>query len=208
MEITQANGDSAKVGYVTNGLLTKELITGNLQLGDGEFVQCPAAQIPVAGDPDDTQGPRYAGFSPRLNDPALNVGAAVIQTIASDGGLGSNPALAGVYGVTGAYYEPLTKHTIASVFWDFLNQSNQTIWTGPTSSHTGKLFDPYYYAPGLPISEAYWAKVKVGGEVKDVLIQAFERRVLTYTPSNPAGFKVEWGNIGRHYYSWRYNKTA
>jgi hypothetical protein len=37
-----------------------------------------------------------------------------------------------------------------------------------------------------------------------VLIQAFERRVLTYTPDNPPGFTVEYGNIGRHYYTWRY----
>ena len=36
------------------------------------------------------------------------------------------------------------------------------------------------------------------------LIQLFERRVLTYTPSNPDAFKVEMGNIGQHYYTWRY----
>ena len=37
-----------------------------------------------------------------------------------------------------------------------------------------------------------------------MLIQAFERRVLTYTPSNPPAFQVEMGNIGQHYYDWRY----
>jgi hypothetical protein len=37
-----------------------------------------------------------------------------------------------------------------------------------------------------------------------VFIQAFERRVLTYTPGNPPGFAVEFGNIGQHYYLWRY----
>jgi len=30
------------------------------------------------------------------------------------------------------------------------------------------------------------------------------QRVLTYTPSNPAGWQVEMGNVGRHYYTWRY----
>ena len=39
-----------------------------------------------------------------------------------------------------------------------------------------------------------------------VLVQPFERRVLTYTPSNAAGWHVEMGNVGRHYYSWRYGK--
>ena len=35
-------------------------------------------------------------------------------------------------------------------------------------------------------------------------MQAFERRVLTFTPSNAATFQVEFGNIGSHYYTWRY----
>jgi LPXTG-site transpeptidase (sortase) family protein len=44
----------------------------------------------------------------------------------------------------------------------------------------------------------------VAGEEKDVLVQLFERRVLTYTPSNQAAFQVEMGNVGRHYFTWRY----
>jgi Tol biopolymer transport system component len=39
---------------------------------------------------------------------------------------------------------------------------------------------------------------------KQVLVQAFERRVLTYTPDNPDGFKVEAGNVGLQYLRWRY----
>jgi len=35
-------------------------------------------------------------------------------------------------------------------------------------------------------------------------VQVFERRVLTYTPSNPSGWQVEAGNVGQHYYAWRY----
>ncbi|MHB8646615.1 MAG: fibronectin type III domain-containing protein, partial [Thermomicrobiales bacterium] len=37
-----------------------------------------------------------------------------------------------------------------------------------------------------------------------VLVQPFERRVLSYTPANPSGFQVEMGNIGQHYFTWRY----
>ena len=44
----------------------------------------------------------------------------------------------------------------------------------------------------------------VGGIQHQVLVQVFERRVLTYTPSNPDGWKVEAGNVGQHYYTWRY----
>src|SRR5690606_17816352 len=46
--------------------------------------------------------------------------------------------------------------------------------------------------------------VKVGGTYQDVLMQCFERRCLTYNPANPAGWKVEAGNVGQHYHYWRY----
>jgi len=59
---------------------------------------------------------------------------------------------------------------------------------------------------GNPITEAKWVKAKVGGVEKDVLVQAFERRVLTYTPDNDDPWKVEMGNIGQHYNKWRYGE--
>ena len=48
----------------------------------------------------------------------------------------------------------------------------------------------------------------VGGKLQPVMVQLFERRVLTYTASNPTGFQVEMGNIGQHYYQWRYGSSA
>jgi LPXTG-site transpeptidase (sortase) family protein len=63
----------------------------------------------------------------------------------------------------------------------------------------------WVYALGYPITEPFWVKARVGGQDKDVLIQAFERRVLSYTPSNAAGWQVEMGNVGRHYDDWRYH---
>jgi hypothetical protein len=48
--------------------------------------------------------------------------------------------------------------------------------------------------------------VRVDGVERLVLVQAFERRVLTYTPSNPDGWRVEAGNVGQHYYEWRYGQ--
>jgi len=59
---------------------------------------------------------------------------------------------------------------------------------------------------GLPLSEPYWVQATVGGQVKDVLVQVFERRVMTFTPSNSAAFQVEMGNVGRAYYKWRYGR--
>jgi hypothetical protein len=203
MEINHPENDPNAQGYVTNGLLTNELITGKLQVGDKQFKQCGAAQVPVAGDPDDTYGPKYASLAARLHDPATPVNGLILtKTIKADGSLGDNSALAS-YNVVGGYYVPDTKHTIAKPFWDFLNNGQQKVYENGILA-VGTLFNPWYEAPGLPITEAYWAKVKVGGQVKDVLVQAFERRVLTYTPSNPPAYQVEWGNIGQHYYKWRY----
>ena len=44
--------------------------------------------------------------------------------------------------------------------------------------------------------------------MRDVLIQAFERRALTYVPTNPQGFQVEMANIGQHYFDWRYRNAG
>ncbi len=39
---------------------------------------------------------------------------------------------------------------------------------------------------------------------RQVVVQVFERRVLTYNVANADAFKVEMGNIGEHYHQWRY----
>ena len=57
---------------------------------------------------------------------------------------------------------------------------------------------------GHPISEPYWARTKIGGAEQWVLLQLFERRTLTYTPANSPAWQVEMGNVGQHYYTWRY----
>jgi hypothetical protein len=59
---------------------------------------------------------------------------------------------------------------------------------------------------GFPISPPFGTQLVVGGVARPVFIQAFERRVLTYTPSNPDPFKVEMGNVGQHYVAWRYGQ--
>jgi hypothetical protein len=66
------------------------------------------------------------------------------------------------------------------------------------------LFENAYYATGYPTTEAYWTRVELAGVLTAVLVQCFERRCLTYTPSNPDGWQVESGNVGRHYHAWRY----
>jgi hypothetical protein len=203
MEITNPNGDQNSQWFVTNGLLTKELVTGQMQVGDAQFETRAPADIPVAGDPDDTNGPTYATFGKLLAGVGPRSGG-VSDTVDRAGNAGQNGSMAGYTDF--AYFVQETGHNIPRVFWDFLGSSGSIYENG--AFRQGKLFDPTFFATGYPISEAYWAQVKVGGQAKWVLMQAFERRVLTYTPSNSEGWKVEMGNIGRHYHDWRYSTVV
>jgi hypothetical protein len=198
MEITDWSRDRANPWFVTNGLLVKELVSGQLQLGDVEFLRRSPAEIGIAGDADDKGGPTYASFAKHIGSVENRVGQIAKNTLRRDGSTGMTSENAAAKLVV---YVPETGHNVPQVFWDFLNAR------GPVGDgqQTDQLVD-WVFAMGYPISEPYWTKVKVGGVEKDVLVQAFQRRVLTYTPSNPAGWRVEMGNVGRHYYTWRYGK--
>lgn len=200
MEITNPYGDASDPWYVTNGLLATELISGRVQLGHAEFHQQAPATVPVAGDPDDPFGPTYATLSGLTSAPAHAEGAVIVQTIDRAGQVGEDGRFA-AYGVVAQGYIPETGHRVASVFADYLNSSGLVLRDGRYQH--GPLFDPPFYATGYPITEAYWTRAKVAGQVQDILVQCFERRCLTYTPSNPPGWQVEMGNVGRHYYQWR-----
>jgi sugar lactone lactonase YvrE len=189
---------------VTNGLLVVELMTGVLQLGDNSFEWHDPADVNVGGDPDDPGGPTYASMSTLMNDDALPEGALIIQgTDRSGTWYPAIPRFA-VYGVTAAHRVtvPGIDHTVASPFWDFMNAEGP-IWSDEQLV-TAALFSDPFYATGYPVTEAYWATILVGGTSTDVLLQCFERRCLTYTPGNPEGWQVEAGNVGQHYYHWRY----
>jgi hypothetical protein len=201
VEITRSDGDRNDPWFVTNGLLARELITGRMQIGDGHAMEYAPAAINVAGDYDDPTGPTYQSLNAVREFEPLPDGAIVSQTINRDGSVGNNPDFAD-YGVETATRTEATSRTIASVFWNFMNAEG-TIYDG-FDYVEGRLFEDPFFATGLPITEPYWTTVLVGHEPSDVLIQAFERRVLTYTPGNPDGWRVEAANVGRHYYQWRY----
>jgi glucose/arabinose dehydrogenase len=202
MEVNDPDGDPASIWYVTNGLLVMEMITGEMQTGDASFEQHGPSDLNVAGDLDDESGPTYATFAALLDRDPLPVGSVIVQTVDRAGNVQEDDAFA-QYGVIAAESAPETGHVVASPFWQFMN-SEATVWEDG-GLVTDRLFVNPYYATGLPISEAYWTTVRVAGSEQPVLVQAFERRVLTYTPSNPPGWQVELGNVGLHYYFWRYD---
>jgi hypothetical protein len=193
MEITQPGVDRNQRWFVTNGLLVKELVSGKLQLGDAEFETREPAVEAIAGDPDPgNPAPPYRAFA---NVVSLNgdqraapqIGGNVSATIDATGVVSNDPALARPETKIVAYNQELG-HNLPDVFWRYMNN----------------LPDDWVFAFGYPISEPYWSRARVGGVDKTVLVQLFERRVLTYTPGNPRGFEVEMGNVGQHYHRWRY----
>ncbi|HMM43962.1 MAG TPA: lamin tail domain-containing protein, partial [Thermomicrobiales bacterium] len=205
MEINNRDGDRASPWYVTNGLLASELISGRLAVGDTAWLAREPAVVNVAGDPDDPAGPTYATFAALLGASRPTQGAPIVATLARDGSVGANPWLA-QWGATDAEWVALTGHWVASPFWAFM-QSQGVVYEGGIYA-SEPLFENPYYATGYPITDAYWANVRVGGTASDVLVQCFERRCLTYTPTNTAEWQVEAGNIGQHYYTWRYDQAG
>ncbi|HEX5166869.1 MAG TPA: hypothetical protein VFV93_15800 [Thermomicrobiales bacterium] len=193
---------------VTNGLLVVELITGQMQTGDDTFVPRDPAGVNVAGDPNQTNPITYALLADLLDAPAATAGSAITArgTVTDSGiAIADDPSLAGK-GVTAAWYVPDTDHTVASPFWTFMNSSG-IVYEGDAFT-TEALFENPFYATGFPITEAFWANVTVNGTAKDVLLQCFERRCLTYTPDNAPGWQVEAGNVGLHYYEWRHGEEG
>jgi glucose/arabinose dehydrogenase len=173
-------------GPVTNGLLTVELLSGRVQTGDTAFEQRQPAAVPVAGDPDNTF-PTYADLQ--------SVTAKVAQDNAPVTMLltpGAPPAqyAAGASDPHAAVsdYDAITGHRVPRAFADFRATAGIP-------------------AVGLAVTEPFWAEMRVAGTTRMLMAQGFERRVLTYTPTNPDPFKVEFGNIGQQYYTWRYLTT-
>jgi len=206
MEINNPGGDRSSQWFVTNGLLVKELISGQQQLGDDKLVAYLPAEVPVAGDlSDNFDTPTYAALfglttlKPGQNVAANRVGQAVTTTVDRNGKTGEDLRFANQ--VKLAYFDANLGHNIADVFWNYFQQR------GPVLDNDGVVRDgqvvDWTFAMGLPITEPFWSRVRVDGNDKDVLVQAFERRVLTYTPSNAPQWRVEMGNVGLHYYQWR-----
>lgn len=192
---------------VTNGRLAWELIAGQVQLGDQRFEQREPAAIGLAGDPNDPSVPTYASLSLLLGASPHPGGEPITTRLAVGGATSDDSALA-AHGAVASQHVQLggIDHRIASPFWSFMTSSGRVFEHGLQLD--AALFSDPFYATGYPITEAYWLASLVDGAPRDVLVQCFERRCLTWTPGNPIGWEVETGNIGQHYFSWRYRDGA
>lgn len=195
MEINDPNGDRTSAWFITNGLLVREMIAGKVQIGAQTFAPLDPAALPLAGEAVNSTAVTYAALAgvaslePGGNVAQAQIGGEITATINNAGVVGANGALAG--SARYAYYDPTLGHNVADVFWTWLG-AQPVDWL---------------YAVGLPLTEPYWTQAKIDGKDVWVLVQAFERRVLTFVPTNAPAWQVEAGNVGQHYYAWRYGEA-
>ena len=201
MEINDPTSDPNDVWHVTNGRLVYEMMTGKIQVGQDPdvFTTALPANIPVAGDPYSYNTPTYQTLGRLLGGSSDQTGHEVTATLDASGTIGQN--LAPAANVNQASFisypgpgDTTVGHNIPDVFWTFLTQQISPLVT-PAN---------WVFVTGYPLTEPYWTKATVNGNETDVMVQCFERRCLTYTPTNNDPYKVEMGNVGQHYYSWRY----
>jgi hypothetical protein len=182
------------LGQVTTGLLTIELKTGAVQVGDATFEQRQPAKVGLVGDPG-SPGPTYADLA-LVPEKDGRTQATPPPYFYNNGqiGLAQNlPNRAAQIPFSRLYYklaDPSGRYSqfVFYPFWDFIQS----------------LPLPMSQTTGYAISPLIWVHATVGGKPTEVLVQAFERRVLTWNENNPPGKEVEFGNIGQHYYAWRY----
>jgi len=210
MELT----DPAR-GTVTTGLLTRELVTGRIQIGDSPAsieVRGRGSATAIVGDATNTF-PTYSQLRDRIDRPQPDATGQFVTdmlTLSPDATADTTLAVQSG-GMARAVDDPNaqllhfvaeTGQTIPQAFWSFLTTDGMALDNGALVDRA-PLFD-WVPVVGLPISPAWWVTARVGGTSTAVMLQLYERRILTYTPANPPGFQVEMGNIGQHYYQWRY----
>ncbi len=193
MEISNPNGDSQSQWYVTAGLLVRDLIAGQIQVGDNSFVKSEPASVPVTGDiTNNPLSPTFAslasvasiGTSIYTNRSPNLVGQNVTALLGADGTV--HPSAVSNSSVVLAAYDDQIGHNIPKLFENWLAAQ-------PVAQQ---------YLVGHPLTEPFWVDSMVGGKQTRILMQAFERRILTYTPDNPPAWQVESANVGLQYRAW------
>lgn len=194
-------------GAVTTGLLTVEMKSGQMQVGDNAFEVRPPARVNLAGDPG-SSGPTYADLA-LMPEVRPYTGNGTAYPYLWDGKqlvllhdqkefpfpiFTSSGNYSRLIDSPGGRYHQWVPDRFAlflGILAPFNGTANRDITT----------------ITGYPISPFFFAQTTIGGKQTWVLIQAFERYVLTFNPNNDDDSQVEFGNIGQHYYRWRYEGT-
>jgi hypothetical protein len=203
MEINEPEGDPNALWYVTSGRLPVDLMFATTNFRPNN--RWKDAYITAIGDPGSF--PSYLDLQPLYQSPGRPDPAQVNQPatdmlepdlrITRFADYSADPAT--------VLRQGLNEHLVPQALLDFMNQRGPVL--RGTQRVNEQIYDPLYLF-GLPVTPAVWVRAQVGGSVRPVLFQVFERRVLTYNPANPPAFRVEMGNVGAHYYDWLTNEAS
>jgi len=192
LEVNDPGADRGSRWFVTAGLLVKEMVLGAISTGSapGDTEARPPAHAPLSGDAGPGAAPSYADCRALVlaAPPGDRTGGLVDLRLGADGSITHDVPMP----ISLAVYDARSRHNIAAPLWRYIEAGGAD---APAD---------WVYTLGLPLAEPFWIRVRVGGAERDVLVQLFERRSLTYTPANAQPWQVEMGNVGRHYYDWRY----
>jgi hypothetical protein len=182
------------------------MMTGRIQVGYEDFVEVEPASLSAVGDPNTY--PTYVDLQSLYQAPDANTpeetGVPATRLLQPDGSLTSfldyqdDPATLlldspNAYGVPRGFLD--FQHSYGIIYRD--GRAEQAV--------QGPVYFPKFVF-GFPVTRAYWVNSRVGGHDMPILFQVFERRVLTYNPANSPGARVEMGNVGQHYFNWRYTQ--
>ncbi len=219
--------DDGKGGFLTSvGTLAWELLTGKINLNGTQTVEVGPAQLPLIGPLRDTKRnlaalaakqPAPDTLAPSYADAAIeaaqrtqdHAGVPVTWRLRPGGKIESFPeGTAAPAEVLLANYDDVTGHNVADVFTRWYNQ---TFFTSPDNDPAHTLAaqlrgNTAGIDPGHPLTDPFWVEVTLDGIDRVVLVQIFERWTMTYSPANPTGWQIELGNVGLHYYEWRYEE--
>jgi len=212
-------------GFLTSvGKLAWELLTGKIDRGDNVSTDVGAAKIPLVGpikDTDrnlaafargrpapDTLAPTYADAAVAAAQRTGDHAGAPVNWLLRPGGAivpfeaGTAPPAP----ITLTGYDAATGHNVADIFARWYQQ---TFLVSPDGDPQHSLYaraqgNTAELDPGHPLTDPFWVRVTVDGVDRVILVQVFERWTLTYSPQNPDGWQIELGNVGQHYYEWRY----
>ncbi len=209
MEVNHPDADPSDPWFVTSGLLTRELISGDIQIGDSAFLNTgEGARIHVAGD-HLNPFPQYRHLAKVVDQGNPDRTGELADAVLTENGLEvdigqpEDPQAEFAHHIVYRGPEGIDiGYNIPAAFWEYLNASGTIYDNNGGATSADPLFS-WIFVMGFPIADAFWAEVPVGGVTQWVLIQPFERRVLTYTPANSPEWQVEMGNIGQHYRDWR-----
>ena len=217
--------NDGKGGFLfTVGKLGWELLTGKVDLGGGQTTDLGPAQIPLVGPlrvddvaataraaaqlPPSKLAPTYADAQREAAQRTLDYRGAPVNWKLLPGG--TIEQFTPPTTVRLANYDQESGHNVADVFAAWYGKTfNSSLDDDPTHTLTnllrGKLDG---LEPGRPLTDPFWVAVTIDGTDRLVLVQVFERWTMTYAPENPTGWQIELGNVGLHYYEWRYEAPA